>query len=80
MRKLKIFYVLFNCNLYRVIVQKGQNGKCFQVFEFIPCRRRALLHPAVGSGASLGRPRLRGGVHQENQLSIKPSCTSGKIC
>ena len=47
------------------------------MFELLPGRRRAVLHPAVGAGASLGRPWLRGGVHQEDQLPVKPRCTSG---
>ena len=38
----------------------------------VPGRRRAVLHPAAGAGHALRRPRLRQGVHQEDQQGVEP--------
>ena len=45
----------------------------------VPGGRGAVLHPAAGAGHALRRPRLRQGVHQEDQQGVQPSRTPAHL-
>ena len=47
--------------------------------RFLPRGRGALLHSSAGSSLALGRPRICGGVHQEDQPPVEPGRASAHL-